>query len=715
MDGMRPSKPSPATTTVLLGVSTVIAQSVLLREAMAAMGGSEMAWGAVMALWLVGVGAGARIGVRIGTPAVAAWLPAAAVTLAAAGVLLFRAAPALLDTDPGETLTTSHAIWLWAMAVIPCAATAGLAFPILAGELGERGPGRAYALEAAGALAGGLAFSFILATLGAAPTLLLALGALSAPLLGRRHIALAIVGLVVAALASVPAERELAAAGWRWSGRPGELASRADTRGQRLEASAGPPISLYVNGRLAASYPDPYTTSPRAHLTLLLHPGPTRVFAAGASADGTIETIAGYPLEELFVVEDDPQLLPLLERWYGREFRESLRQPSVRFPKGDPLRALSGVDNLDLILLDDGDPTTLRANRTRTIEFFRRCRSALEPAGVIVVETGVSDTYLGGEAGRLIATLHATLADVFPQVTAIPGERVLLVAGRRDAELTIDAAALEHRWLSRSELPNAMPPGMIRLLVDPARQAALQQWLRSADAPVNSIARPGAVAHAAALHEARSRASLARLVADPDGVGRRALTRIGAAAAAALLLTAFVRRRRVRAVAVAMVVGSTSMGWWLLLLAAWQATRGSVFAEIGALTGLFMAGVAVGGWIGLHLEPVRASLAGIVGCGVVVSVLLASGASLYAPAIVIPFMLVTGGGLTGAAFPILGRAAGAGDARRGAGVAFAGDEIGAALAALSIGTVAVPWLGMTGTALGLTALGLAALPATMRD
>ncbi len=35
----------PRTTLFLLGVSTVVAQALLLREAMAAMGGSEMAWG----------------------------------------------------------------------------------------------------------------------------------------------------------------------------------------------------------------------------------------------------------------------------------------------------------------------------------------------------------------------------------------------------------------------------------------------------------------------------------------------------------------------------------------------------------------------------------------------------------------------------------------------------------------------------------------------
>ena len=56
----------PRATVFLLGFATVIAQALLLREAMAAMGGSELAWGTVMALWLAGVSVGARIGGQMG-------------------------------------------------------------------------------------------------------------------------------------------------------------------------------------------------------------------------------------------------------------------------------------------------------------------------------------------------------------------------------------------------------------------------------------------------------------------------------------------------------------------------------------------------------------------------------------------------------------------------------------------------------------------------
>ena len=83
-----------------------------------------------------------------------------------------------------------------------------------------------------------------------------------------------------------------AAAGWRWSGNPGALRGWRETRLQRLEATVGLPTTVYADGRLLASYPAPYTTLPRAHLLMLLHPNLENVFAVGCVADGSIEAMA---------------------------------------------------------------------------------------------------------------------------------------------------------------------------------------------------------------------------------------------------------------------------------------------------------------------------------------------------------------------------------------------------------------------------------------
>ena len=122
-----PSEAQAKTTVFLLGVATVVAQALLLREAMAAMGGSEMAWGTVMALWLFGMGLGSRVGAATGSERLARILPVVVLAIAGLGIVLFRAAPTLIGAASGETLTTASAIWLWIVAVTPTAFAGGLA------------------------------------------------------------------------------------------------------------------------------------------------------------------------------------------------------------------------------------------------------------------------------------------------------------------------------------------------------------------------------------------------------------------------------------------------------------------------------------------------------------------------------------------------------------------------------------------------------------
>ena len=700
----------PRTTIFLLGVATVVAQALLLREAMAAMGGSEMAWGTVMALWLIGMGLGSRVGATTGPERLTQALPVIVLAVAGLGIVFFRAAPVLIGAASGETLTTASAAWLWIAAVVPAAIAGGLAFPILADTLGPSGGGRAYAIEAMGALAGGTLLSVILMGFGSTVALCLTLSLVAAAIIWRRSRTFAIIVAVAGAVVASPSADSLARAGWSWSNKPGELRAWRETRLQRLEVSSGPPTNIFADGRLAASYPDPYEVLPRAHLAMLLHPEPRRVFAVGCVVDGSVEAMARHPIEKLGVVEQDPVLLRYLPKWYGPAVARALTAPHVEPAATDPLRAMSGSGPWDLVILRDGDPTTLRRNRTRTLEFLRTCRAHMNPDGILVMRIAVADTYLGGAAGRLVATLAATVREVFPRLEVIPGGEVLLVAGGPEAQLDLDPESLVRRLHNRNVKATELMPEMIPLLVDRERARSLSEWLTN-EAMINTIAHPRAVMLAGGLHEARSNPALLGMVLALDRSSGWPLAAALAIAVVVLLAMSFSRRPPVSTTAAA--VGFGSMGWWLLLIATWQATRGSVYSEIGALTAIFMAGLAGGAGLACRWSHPARRLPLVLAAGATLSLLIAGGIAIRFPFATVPLLLIAGGALTGAAFPALTALSGR-DIRRGAGIAFAADEVGAAAAALIVGIIAIPWAGLTATALGLAIIELAAIPAVIR-
>lgn len=697
---------SPGRSLVILGFATVLSQSVLIREAMASLGGSELAWGVVLFTWLAGMAAGSALGIRLGSPRLGTAMPVLCLALSAGGVILLRAAPALAGGAGGEAIGTLEAAWLWLASVLPTSAAGGLGFTLLAARTsGPEGGATAYALEAGGGFLGGLVFTFLLVPHGTVATLTVGFGAIVAGSLHRRQWWLVLLILAATAVSIGPADSRLAHWTWRWASRPGNLAAWAETRQQRLELAAGEPRALYSNGRLLASFPNPWVTAPRGHLLMLLHRNPRRVLMIGGLADGTVVTILGHPVDRLDLVEDDPELPALLLSWYGADLRRAMEDPRLHLHAEDPIRALRRGGPWDLILLLDGDPTSLRQNRTRTLEFFRACRFRLASGGLLVVQIGAPDTYLAGVAGRLVGIEAATLEGAFGNVTGLPGDRVLLVSGR-DGSPPITAALLAQRWATLRLSDPAFDPRLLPVLLDPGRRRDLHRFLEHATEPPNTTARPRAVLPAVALREGRGRPAVVRAV----------MVLIGRTAApllilpALLLLSMLIRTAagRVPRVETAAVVGASSMTWWLLLAAIWQGIMGSVYAEVGALSAAFMGGLALAAMGSRRWAHAERRLPLLLGAGALLSLLISSPLPSSLPRLAIPLLLVAGGAITGAAFPGLSQLIGGSDPRRGGGGGFAADEAGAALAALVAGLLAIPWAGLPATALTVAALDIAA-------
>ena len=700
---MRRSRPHSVAVSDLLslGFAAVVAQAVLLREAMAALGGSEFAWGVVLAAWLGGMALGARAGGRgrVG----GAVGPALVLALTLGGVVLLRAAPSLTGRAPGEVLSLLHAVWVWLAAVLPGAGVGGWAFARLSNaSVATLGAGATYAWESLGGVVGGLVFTLLLAATGSAAAILVAAAVVGlAALVARGRLWVGLGWVAVLLFTAVPSEKWLAAMGWRWAGRPGALGAARSTSQERLEVSAGSPAVLFADGRLVAELPDPYRAALRGHLLMLWQPHPQRVLLVGAVPGELEPYLLRHPVERLDMVVEDVGMSKLLEEIRLKPALSPEQERRLHVVVGDPLRVVRRGGPWDLVILADGDPSTLRGHRTRSRELVAACRTALAPDGVLAMRVGVSDTYLGGVGGALLATLASTVRAEFPVVRAIPGEEVWLVASHGEQDLSPERLAA--RWQRRAISDAIFRPELLPTLLDRGRAESLEEFLRRPRLPPTTSEHPRAVILAAALEEGRAEGRVGRALVRVERLAHWALP-LGLGIWALWLVFGGLRRRVSRAGLLA-TVGFCSIGWWLLMLGAWQVTRGSVYAEVGALNAVLMGGLgasalALGRRTHLAERWLPIVLAGGGALSGVMTVWWVWGGEAWS---VRPLLLVAGG-VTGAAFAgtvVLGDLGGE---VFGAARGFAADELGAAVGAALLGLLGLPVLGAV--PLGLTLGGL---------
>ncbi|MBN2562307.1 MAG: hypothetical protein JXQ75_15385 [Phycisphaerae bacterium] len=120
---------------VAWGLQAIVMQSLLVREALVLMFGSEFAWGIVLFAWLLGIAVGAAAGgwaagrLRRADVALVAVLMALSVA-ACAELWVFRGARAWLGIGPGELLPLAKTALAAMLFISPASALLGMAFPL---------------------------------------------------------------------------------------------------------------------------------------------------------------------------------------------------------------------------------------------------------------------------------------------------------------------------------------------------------------------------------------------------------------------------------------------------------------------------------------------------------------------------------------------------------------------------------------------------------
>ena len=728
---------------VVLGVSSVIGQVLLVRELLFVFYGNEFFIGWTLFAWLAWVALGAWLGGRFrrsGKSAARAVVVAhgAAAPLLPASVAFVRASRLLLGTVPGAVPDLAPAVGFSFVALGPLCLLLGAQFVLAArawktGALAEesgRVLGRAYALETAGFVAGGLLFGFWLVVenefraagfvggLNAMAGFALCAGFREKALWPR----LALLAAVAAVAAGIYRGERLGRAtdAWRF---PGQVLveSRQSIYGQLAVVAVDRQLNYYENGLLLGAENEPMGGELLAHLPMLWHARPRRVLLVGNGFNGALGELLRHGPESVDYVELDPVLIDLARKFAAPVRRAALADPRVHVLNVDGrvhlnrLAAAGAAAAYDVVIVNLPNPATALINRFYTREFFRAVRRQLAPGGVLAVRLAFSPDYLGPELAHLGTCIDRTLRAEFGAVAILPDYEIFYLATVAAAPPPT-AAELAARYQERNLRTDFVVPPYLeyRLSTDRIGQARAV-FAANTTARINRDGRPIAC-HYNLAYWLRSFHPRAAEIANrlgalgwPWGAG--------AAAAAVLgLALAGLGRGARRLGAWAMGIGSfTLMAGELVLLLAFQTFCGYLYYKLALILAALMLGMALGTALGTRWpanarpQTLAGMHAGLAAYAVGLALFLhfagnmawRSFGGLEACFLALAAVM---GGLVGFEFPVANRIYLAGEANPGRreAVVYAVDLIGSCLGALGIGLWALPVLGM-GTTLAVLA------------
>jgi len=702
---------------LLTGFVSVVAQVALLRELSVAFYGLELIYVVALGGWMAWTAAGAALDRGRRAPpalaAIAALLAAAGGALVA-GVIALRGLRRLLGEVPGAYLPLLQQLLAVALVLLPVGLLLGLLFQWAARRAvaGGRTLGWAYAVESAGAVAGGVAAT--VAVVAGVQTWALALGGALVCALGAARLTpgparLVWFGLALVTGASLAISPRTDAAMTRWN-HPQLVASRDSPYGRITVTKAEGQVTFFENDALAF---ESAGTEAEAfvHPAALAHPAPRRVLLLGGTPAGFLDAVLAHRPALVEAVELNRVLLALAHQFAPPAGPGAAPRTEVRLVVDDPRRFVSHGARYDLVLVGMPEPDSGQANRFYTREFFDACRARLAPGGILALRLRVAENFwTPGQLQRLAAVVGA-LEPALPHVLVLPGVPTVLLASGRP--LPGGPEPLERRLAERHLEARLVGPAYLRYVFENDRRRALGDAVRRERVPPNTDARPVCYRYALVLWLGRFSPALARLdlaavLAERPWV-RPAVAGAGLVVAVLLLVV----RRAPRAGRLALVAAAAFAGMLVetTVLLHYQLKWGVVYERLGLLLTAFMGGLALGTWAAVRATAAagRPGRARAVGALAVVTLAAASAASTLAAALSLDTgltaaasLLVAAGGSVGAVFAAATRAAPVDD-RRAIGPFYAADLAGGCAGALVGGLLLVPAAGVDVTA-GLAAL-----------
>ncbi|MBN2608439.1 MAG: hypothetical protein JXA64_04930 [Candidatus Fermentibacteraceae bacterium] len=534
------------------GMLSIIVQTVVLRESLFGEHQAELASGVVLAAWIVGSGIGAAVGGRTSRH-----------------VLFWRLGVILMPFLGFAQVMTARtgSIPLFAT-VFPLGFTAGAVFiqPFAFGR-----PGVVYSLEALGAAAGGGLFVLLSPSLLAGEMLAVSVLVSAAGLVacGRPSWGAVLALMTIAGqILSIPAAFSQMLGSLSFTGYD-DVRVLPSPYGEVVTAERLGQHAVFRGGILEATWPS--MESAEATVVVPLSAAmPKSVLYIGSSPEEA-ELVAGWPTVDSSVsVVPDASLMDAVDYPPGTlpgDGREYLDESEKKF---------------DLITVSTGQPLTLLSNRFYTEEFMGVLSGSLNPDGLAALRIPGGANRLHPLEAELAMSVRLAANEHFRWIGILPMSGLTFLMGNgREPDLTGSALASTLDSLGYQGCfvnSGTLPYDLSSLRVDAFREQVL-----SAEAKMNRDLHPECFRLAHMLWSVRTGGTAGSGYVYPAVILFLVL----------MTASSIMTGRFVTAMGVASA-GFTGLSVEVIALVAVQAATGYSWVLVGAVTGLFMIGAALG-------------------------------------------------------------------------------------------------------------------------
>jgi spermidine synthase len=493
----------------ILGISSIVAQSLLIRELMIAFYGNEFFVGIVLAFWLVWVAVGSLSAGKFLNKFKNQLLLLFLSQILFSFFLFFEII--LIRYLKGQFFGVEipnliHSFLGASLIPFPICFLLGLWWTIatkIFSEIKKEIPSInfAYFLECLGFIFGGIFFSFVLVKLNPflVANFLIFLNLINAGVfifLERKFFFLKILIFVLLFISfslfftSFLKNLEKISAGF-WFKNQKLIETKNTLYGNIQVTKIDSQYNFFENGVYLGAEKDFEFAEKFSHLSLLLHSNPEKVLLIGGGMSGFLKEILKHPVKKIYYLELDPKLIEISKKFLSQELKSSLFNERVKIINLDGIYFLKNTnENFDLILVNLPIPSTALINRFYTKEFFQIARERLKENGIFSIYLPYSPSAPNKNLENLCASVFKTLNEVFKKVIVLPEDEVFFFALNSES-FNYNAEIFSKRFEERKIQTNFLTKDYINFRFKSERiEKALEIFAQNETSKENQIFRP---------------------------------------------------------------------------------------------------------------------------------------------------------------------------------------------------------------------------------